>query len=77
MGRDEGRFVGAIPKSGGRVGPRMVSVPAPMPPPRAGRTVTASTADHRTWRSQMDAMTQLLLATAVLCVLKLAATQLR
>jgi hypothetical protein len=53
------------------------SVAAPMPRGRARLTLIAPTADHRTWRSQMDALTQLLLATAVLCVLKLAATQLR
>ena len=39
--------------------------------------MSASTADHRSWRSQMDAMTQLLLSVAVLFVLKIAATQLR
>ena len=42
-----------------------------------GRTVLASTADQRSRRSQMDAMTQLLLALAVLFVLKIAAIQLR
>jgi hypothetical protein len=42
-----------------------------------GRTVAASTADHRSRRSQMDAMTQLLLAVAILLVLKIAAIELR
>jgi hypothetical protein len=43
----------------------------------AGSTVQTSTADHRTWENEMDAMTLLLLAITILFTLDVAAAQLR
>jgi hypothetical protein len=71
------RFGRGVPATMGRVNPQMDWVPASMHGRTPGRTVAASTADHRSRRSQMDAMTQLLLAVAILFVLKIAAIELR
>ena len=43
----------------------------------ASATVHPSTADHRTWENEMDAMTLLLLAISILLTLNIAAAQLR
>ena len=43
----------------------------------AGATLTPSTADHRSWENEMDAMTLLLLAITILLTLDVAAAQLR
>jgi hypothetical protein len=42
----------------------------------AGSTVRTSTADHRSWENEMDAMTLLLLAITILLTLDVAAAQL-
>ena len=73
----EPRVVGATPRPAGRASPRREAEDAPMTRRGARATVTSSTADHRSWENEMDAMTLMLLAISILLTLNVAAAQLR
>jgi hypothetical protein len=71
------RVVGASPRAAGRVNPRRKPEAAPMTHGPTGSTMRTSTADHRSRENEMDALTLLLLAIAILLTLDVAAAQLR
>jgi hypothetical protein len=71
------RYLGHGINWAGRATPQRNSVRPPMAPRHARGTVIPSTADQRSWRLGMDAMTQLLLSILVLVMFDIIAIQLR